>query len=366
MSPSASGSSGPPTAGVDGRWWRDTVSGATAGMVSVLALHPLDVIKTRLQVQDGIDRRAATYRGTVHAFRTVVRSEGALGLYAGLSPAVIGSTLSWAAYFGCYNNAKQRYAAMFEVEHLPSHLHLLSAAEAGLVVSLATNPIWVAKTRLQLQRREPSRAPEGGGARTAGGGAAAAPYRGFVDCITRIARAEGVPGLYRGIAPSLFLVSHGALQFAAYEKLKRWWTAAAAAGGDDAVGLEPGRAPGGRPAEPSAFACAWLGVASKIFASTVTYPSQVVRSRMQQRGAASDRGPAGGGEGAAAAAAGGGGGRPRYSSFARSLADISRREGVAGLYKGMVPNVMRTLPSSGVTFMVYESTRALLEERGGD
>lgn len=234
MSPSASGSSGPPTAGVDGRWWRDTVSGATAGMVSVLALHPLDVIKTRLQVQDGIDRRAATYRGTVHAFRTVVRSEGALGLYAGLSPAVIGSTLSWAAYFGCYNNAKQRYAAMFEVEHLPSHLHLLSAAEAGLVVSLATNPIWVAKTRLQLQRREPSRAPEGGGARTAGGGAAAAPYRGFVDCITRIARAEGVPGLYRGIAPSLFLVSHGALQFAAYEKLKRWWTAAAAAGGDDA------------------------------------------------------------------------------------------------------------------------------------
>ena len=169
MSPSASGSSGPPTAGVDGRWWRDTVSGATAGMISVLALHPLDVIKTRLQVQDGIDRRAATYRGTVHAFRTVVRSEGALGLYAGLSPAVIGSTLSWAAYFGCYNNAKQRYAAMFEVEHLPSHLHLLSAAEAGLVVSLATNPIWVAKTRLQLQRREPSRAPEGGGARTAGG-----------------------------------------------------------------------------------------------------------------------------------------------------------------------------------------------------
>ena len=76
---------------------------------------------------------------------------------------------------------------------------------------------------------------------------------------------------------------YGALQFAAYEKLKRWWTAAAAAGGDDAVGLEPGRAPGGRPAEPSAFACAWLGVASKIFASTVTYPSQVVRSRMQQR-----------------------------------------------------------------------------------
>ncbi len=46
--------------------------------------------------------------------------------------------------------------------------------------------------------------------------------------------------------------------------------------------------------------------------------------------------------------------RPRYASFAKSLSEIVRREGVGGLYKGMVPNVLRTLPSSGVTFMVYE------------
>ena len=32
-----------------GSWMRDAISGSTAGMTSVLALHPLDVIKTRLQ-----------------------------------------------------------------------------------------------------------------------------------------------------------------------------------------------------------------------------------------------------------------------------------------------------------------------------
>ena len=113
--------------------WRDAVSGSTAGMVSVLALHPLDVIKTRLQGASPTlnrtdtslhsaaarDPRSSTpnvrpnpprlplhsprshrqaagdVQGTFHAFRTVLAREGVRGLYAGLSPALIGSTVSW-------------------------------------------------------------------------------------------------------------------------------------------------------------------------------------------------------------------------------------------------------------------------------
>ena len=317
-------------------------------MISVLALHPLDVIKTRLQVQDCVDRRAATYRGTVHAFRTVVRREGALGLYSGLTPALVGSTVAGGVYFSCYNNAKARYQRAYDTHELPSYLHLISAAEAGLVVSLATNPIWVVKTRLQLQ----SRAPAAAAAKTA-----PPPYRGFIDALTQIARAEGVAGLYKGLSPSLFLVSHGALQFTAYERLKRIAVHARAS----ASTSTDARAD----AEPSAFECAWLGVASKLFASAITYPSQVVRARMQQRGGAE------GGAGAATAtgAKSGSGSSPgaggRYVGFAQSLGEILRREGAAGLYKGMVPNVLRTLPSSGVTFLVYESTRSMLSP-GGD
>jgi solute carrier family 25 folate transporter 32 len=207
--------------GMETRWWRDATSGAAAGMVSVLALHPLDVIKTRLQVQDGVDRRAAAYRGTVHAFRTVARQEGARGFYAGVVPAVVGSTVSWGVYFTCYNNAKARYRRARDLEHLPSHLHLASAAEAGLVVSLATNPIWVVKTRLQLQKKTSQ--SDAANAQTRGG-TAVRPYRGFVDALGQIARNEGIAGLYKGLGPSVFLVSHGALQFAAYERLRAWRT----------------------------------------------------------------------------------------------------------------------------------------------
>ena len=86
----------------------------------------------------------------------------------------------------------------------------------------------------------------------------------------------------------------------------------------------------------------------ELIASVATYPSQVVRSRMQQRGNAGAQG--GGSEEV----------RRRYLGFFQSLRCVARREGLGGLYKGMVPNVLRTLPSSGVTFMVYESTRSFL------
>ena len=318
-------------------------------MISVLALHPLDVIKTRLQVQDCVDRRAATYRGTVHAFRTVVRREGALGLYSGLTPALVGSTVAWGVYFSCYHNAKARYQRAYDTHELPSYLHLISAAEAGLVVSLATNPIWVVKTRLQLQ----SRAPAAAAAKTA-----PPPYRGFIDALTQIARAEGVAGLYKGLSPSLFLVSHGALQFTAYERLKR--IAVHARASSSSTDARAGD-------EPSAFECAWLGVASKLFASAITYPSQVVRARMQQRGGAEGGAVAATATGTTSGSGSGSGSSPggRYVGFAQSLGEILRREGAAGLYKGMVPNVLRTLPSSGVTFLVYESTRSMLSP-GGD
>ena len=337
--------------GLETRWWRDATSGAAAGMISVLALHPLDVIKTRLQVQDGVDRRTAAYRGTVHAFRTVARQEGARGFYAGVVPAVVGSTVSWGVYFTCYNNAKARYRRAHDLEHLPSHLHLASAAEAGLVVSLATNPIWVVKTRLQLQKKTDAASPE---TRRARSGTAVRPYRGFVDALAQIARNEGVAGLYKGLGPSVFLVSHGALQFAAYERLRLWRTKPKAKEEKENVSDEPAAVP------PSAFECAWLGVASKLFASTVTYPSQVVRARMQQRSVGTRDANAPKLAGSAAARA------PLYDGFLSSLRDIVRREGASGLYKGMVPNVLRTLPSSGVTFLVYESVRSFLGEGDQD
>jgi hypothetical protein len=193
---------------------------------------------------------------------------------------------------------------------------------------------------------------------------------------------------------------HGALQFMCYERLKQMLASSrrSAGGGGGGSGGGGGRGGGGGGGsvslstsgtgtwtgttgvgtgtgtvtgtgtagtggtgtlgELSAWECAWLGVASKLFASAITYPSQVVRSRIQQRttaGAAAET--------SAATSASGSGWAPRYTGYFQSLRCVVRREGVRGLYKGMVPNVLRTLPSSGVTFLVYESTRNFLSPK---
>jgi solute carrier family 25 folate transporter 32 len=273
--------------------------------------------------------------------------QGWRGLYAGLSPALVGGTLAWGLYFACYNSAKARYAAWGAPgAELPSSAHLAAAAEAGVAVSVLTNPIWVAKTRLQLQRRV---------LQPGGGAAPATPqYTGLAHALRRIAADEGLRGLYRGLLPSLALVSHGALQFTAYEALKKRALARSAAADErvEAAG-GAGTASPAQARHLSAGAAGAAGVASKLLASGVTYPSQVLRARLQQR---STGGAGGAGATATAAAA-----AAPTPGVLRTLQQLLAREGLRGLYKGWVPNVLRVLPSSALTFLVYEQVSQALE-----
>ena len=72
-------------------------------------------------------------------------------------------------------------------------------------VCCITNPIWVIKTRLQLQRR-----PGPGLARAAHLSghlrSNAMPYTGLVHAVKQIAKEEGLKGFYKGLLPSLLLV----------------------------------------------------------------------------------------------------------------------------------------------------------------
>ncbi|KAI3808421.1 hypothetical protein L1987_24372 [Smallanthus sonchifolius] len=295
--------------------WENAVAGSVAGLATVTFSHPLDVVRTRFQVYDGRNPNLPCYRHTPHALFTIGRLEGLRGLYAGFNPAVLGSTLSWGLYFYFYNNAKQRY--MGNQEKTSARTHLASAAEAGALVCLSTNPVWVVKTRLQLQT------PHHQGR----------PYSGFNDAFKTILRDEGWRALYKGLLPGLFLVTHGAIQFTVYEELRK-------------IIIDFRRKQNSSIDKSSDLLTiidyATLGASSKLVAILATYPFQVIRSRLQQRPNTY--------------------GVPRYADSGHALEKTARLEGVKGFYGGFTANLLKTLPAASITFIAYENVLNLLKQ----
>ena len=125
------------------------------------------------------------------------------------------------------------------------------------------------KTRMQLQYKHAG----------IGTTAAAVPYTGVLNAFSRIAREEGVAAFYKGIGPSLSLVSNGALQFMFYEELKRLWKRHVLnlpARGDGTYDQHAGDS------EEHLHSVHFLamGATAKVLSFTITYPLQVARARM--------------------------------------------------------------------------------------
>jgi len=132
------------------------VAGVTAGVASTCMLHPLDLIKVRFQAADGLAKNLPTYRNTANALRTIFVREHGRGLYRGLSPAVTGSGMAWGLYFFFYESAKARHLRQLQEQdpattELSPLYHCAAAFEGSAATVLLTNPVWLVKTRMQLQ-----------------------------------------------------------------------------------------------------------------------------------------------------------------------------------------------------------------------
>uniref|UniRef100_UPI00398E35BC solute carrier family 25 member 32b isoform X2 n=1 Tax=Pristiophorus japonicus TaxID=55135 RepID=UPI00398E35BC len=186
--------------------YENLLAGVSGGVVSTLMLHPLDLVKIRFAVSDGLKMRPK-YNGIMHCISCIWKHDGIRGLYQGVTPNVWGAGLSWGFYFFFYNAIKA-YKQDGRPTQLSATQHLISAAEAGAVTLCITNPIWVTKTRLVLQY-------------DAGVDPSKRQYKGMFHALLKIYKNEGIRGLYKGFVPGLFGTSHGALQFMAYEELKK-------------------------------------------------------------------------------------------------------------------------------------------------
>lgn len=316
------------------------VAGLAGGTLSTILLLPLDNIKVRLQVHEGDSRSVSVEQqrqrrlGTMRVVRGVIRHEGIAGFYQGLAPALIGSSISWGGFFFVYEGFKKelrrrKATSSEDVTLTPLDNFVLACASGGVMVGL-TNPIWLIKLRMQLQMKKASQLVH----------ISAKPYNGMMDAARTIVREEGFLALYKGSGPALLLTSHGGVQFVVYEFLRKHFHYARAKREDPAARNSSVMS---RLEKSAGYLT--IGAVAKIVASTVTYPLQVVKARLQQRSEIVELTA----EGEVRVV------RREYSGIRTALTKIWEKEGPSGFFKGCIPNAVRVAPSAAVTFVVYEA-----------
>lgn len=337
----------------------DFAAGITAGAVTTLVVHPLDLIKVRLQVDSSSADVRTRLRNAVfppqpqstdQVLRTA-RSQVVKSLYRGLPVNLVGNTLSWGMYFSLYHHFKAQLIPG-EDGPLPSSsellkwtqnadastLYLACALAAGTSTSLLTNPIWVLKTRY-LSTTSANTLPSSSST-------TAAPR--INVRITDIIKNEGVQALWRGFVPSLFGVMQGSLQFSIYDELKtrrlrRHRSHLSLIANDTHAQHRPLHHD-----RLSQWEYIVLSASSKVIATVALYPYQLVRSRLQMGAPTGTNSSNSGGAG--------------YKNARDVIAKTIKYEGgIRSLYKGLGPNLLRVVPSTTITFVVYENVQHWLK-----
>lgn len=324
--------------------WPHFIAGGLGGMASATLTAPLDVLKTRLQSTyyqqhlaalrsarglPPIETMSFARSSLLHIRETgeilwqVPKAEGWRALFKGLGPNLIGVVPARAINFYAYGNGKRLISTHFNDGKEAAWVHLCSAAAAGIVTGTATNPIWLVKTRLQLDKTTHA---DGRGRQ----------YKNALDCTMQTIRKEGITGLYRGLTASYLGVTESTLQWMMYEQMKLSLARRA-----DRVAAS-GRPPTTWDQTVDMTGKVVAAGAAKFIAALLTYPHEVVRTRLRQAPQQD--------------------GRLKYTGLAQCFKLIFKEEGMAALYGGLVPHMFRVVPSAAIMFGTYEGVLKLLGE----
>ncbi|XP_046884440.1 solute carrier family 25 member 36-A isoform X2 [Hypomesus transpacificus] len=301
-------------------------AGGCGGTVGAILTCPLEVVKTRLQSSsvtfyvsqvtlssvNGASLARVAPPGPLHCLRLILEREGPRSLFRGLGPNLVGVAPSRAIYFAAYSSTKEQLNTLLEPDS--TQVHMLSAGLAGFTAITATNPIWLIKTRLQLDARHRDER-----------------RLNALDCVRRVYRSDGVRGFYRGMSASYAGISETVVHFVIYEGIKRHLQERRAKGG--ALGDEDEAVK-----DASDFLGMMLAAAtSKTCATSIAYPHEVIRTRLREEGS-------------------------RYRSFFQTLLAVPREEGYRALYRGLTTHLVRQIPNTAIMMATYELVVYLLHQ----
>ncbi|KAK5645393.1 hypothetical protein RI129_006693 [Pyrocoelia pectoralis] len=161
----------------------DFIIGALSASGAAIFTNPLDVLKTRMQLQGELRARgqhAVHYRNVFHAAVVVVKNDGILGLQKGLSAAVLMHGIRNCVGFTTDERGKTVFYKSFYVSAL-----------SGAIGAIFGSPLFLIKTQIQSQTAK----------------SVAVGYQhgrtGTLSAIKEIYTDHGVRGLWRGTNASM-------------------------------------------------------------------------------------------------------------------------------------------------------------------
>ncbi|XP_068082248.1 solute carrier family 25 member 35 [Anabrus simplex] len=289
--------------------------GGTAAIAAGFFTNPLEVVKTRFQLQGELQSRgmyAVHYKNFFHAFYAVAKADGILALQKGLVPALWYQLFLNGVRLGTYQFAEKRNWTVNKDGSTSASKCIVVGAVAGCAGAFTGSPFYLVKTHLQSQ---------------AATGVAVGHQHGHTSMtkgLISIYRQHGVLGLWRGVLGAMPRAAIGsATQLISFSTCKEY--------------LVQYKVFQEKPLL-NTFVSSMVG---GIVISVCMTPFDVVMTRLYNQGVDAE------GRGLL------------YKGVPDCFIKIWKKEGLHGFYKGFVPSYARLGPHTVLCFVFWDALKSI-------
>ncbi|XP_028661874.1 mitoferrin-1 [Erpetoichthys calabaricus] len=280
-------------------------AGAVAGVLEHAVMFPVDSVKTRMQSLQPDPK--ARYQSVYQGLSRIIRTEGIMRPMRGIGITMAGAGPAHALYFAGYEKLKWKLS---NIIHPGSNSHIangIAGSIATLLHDAVMNPVEVVKQRMQMYN---------------------SPYKGAWDCIQTVRRTEGVAAFYRSYTTQLTMnIPFQAMHFISYEFMQEQ--------------LNPRRQ-----YQPHTHIIS--GAVAGAVAAAVTTPLDVCKTLLntQENVALTSINISG-----------------HLSGMANAFRTVYQIGGVPAFFKGMQARIIYQMPSTAISWSVYEFFKYFLTKR---
>lgn len=297
-------------------------------------MTPLDVVKTRLQVQQKLLLSNKCYlycnglmdhlcpcgpnsvqlqqkfNGTIDAFLKISRAEGVGSLWSGLSPTLVLAVPTTVLYFVSYEQLRVRLKD-FHMQHtnktadnyqMPLWIPLISGMSARVFAVTVVNPLELIRTKMQSEKMS---------------------YREVGKAFSKMIRQYGFMGLFKGLPPTIMRdTPFSSIYWTSYETFKKYKNLT----------------------QPDLYQSFVGGALSGCIAAAITCPFDVIKTHQQIEFGEKFIYPNGGSNGT----------KKQQTSMYQTMKNIIKASGMKGFFAGLTPRLFKVAPACAIMISSYE------------